>query len=745
MLRRNIPIRRLGLSGLVAPFRGAHHSGQPPPHLKKIKPRFESIKPLTNLNDQILRSEFKAWPSTLENVLLDPPTDFLASAPEPQKVDPTPPRARYELGPDSQASAALNELWGGIARNEIEPILAGFKKLRERNALAKLLDADVIKITQLLSDYLSRAPDDQTRQLAQVMAAHFAMRGVPEPLNVAMAFHLRKGDHEAIFELWDETQNWGKSQELLSSKRTWAMAKDDRILYVAAAAAISQEFQRIVNAIRTTTASFDGQRLEDFIHREMFELSPAIRQRFRDYLHDAVLCRDVQQQQMLFSQVEDLILARDSAAMAKLFNSIVDALERKVLVTGAVNVPSVSKQIFIPIHVGGALWSLLVWGAVHCRDIKLAERIMDGMQKYNVKPPINCWNYLMYAHAKQGRIDEIHKILARIQESNTEPDIRTYSIVMSSLFDRRLVRQARQTFDLIKQLPTPHDNEAAAKHPSLLLGAYNLAINGYLRCQLFEEANTVLQEMEAGTGPKPDIVTYNTFLNRYMHMGDRGAVANTLQRIAEAGLDPDLYTFTILFVGASKDRDLEMQTDIIKRMQAMHLQPGVELLSAAVDSIFNGGTREALPAAIAFLERMERNPRDNRRPNLVTYATFLHGIDRLNEAGAITFGEFKYYAEAIYRRIIKRGFTPNRAVHHAMMRMYLKDKEPQALKTALSIFNELKQAQALNTDSWHLLLRGLEMRGERELAKRMVDELKNATSEPLKSSLLRLIERISAR
>ncbi|KAG8764419.1 hypothetical protein FRC20_008248, partial [Serendipita sp. 405] len=151
-----------------------------------------------------------------------------------------------------QVQDALKDLYSAVARNELGQVVKAYHLLRLHHGLEKFVDADVTKVSQMLTDYLSHAPvKSEERKEAEEMSIFFCTRGVMAPLNEAMAFHLRSNNPTRIFELWDMYDRWGKKPIYLAGKRN--MSIDDRMLYVCAAAAITNEFTWIYHAMSTSS------------------------------------------------------------------------------------------------------------------------------------------------------------------------------------------------------------------------------------------------------------------------------------------------------------------------------------------------------------------------------------------------------------------------------------------------------------------------------------------------------------
>ncbi|KAG8822623.1 hypothetical protein FRC19_005587 [Serendipita sp. 401] len=335
-----------------------------------------------------------------------------------------------------QIQEALRDLYSAVARNELGQVVKAYHRLRVHHGLEKFVDADVTKVSQMLTDYLSHAPvKSEERKEAEEMSIFFCTRGVMAPLNEAMAFHLRSNNPTRIFELWDMYDRWGKKPIYLAGKRN--MSIDDRMLYVCAAAAITNEFTWIYHAMSTSSTVFPDWRVNDFVQRALTGYEPAVRQRFRDFLHDAMLTRDVDLFYPLASQVREAGEHGDYEAIEALCRNIRDGIERGLLVPGPALDPKVPKSTWSPRIVDERVWTLLVYGAIRSRKVDVAGMIVQEMKAVGVRPSIRIWNYILMGMVKTGAQPRMLQVLNKMREDGHEPDLMSQTIVLRALFDKR--------------------------------------------------------------------------------------------------------------------------------------------------------------------------------------------------------------------------------------------------------------------------------------------------------------------
>jgi pentatricopeptide repeat protein len=683
------------------------------------------------------------WPTTLR-------ADWAAvdNALPPIPPEPEPPvekSTNKDLYPtaldeplDAQSRRALADFFSGMVTDELPKIIRALTQLKSYGALRKVQESDVIKLSQLLSEYLARAPVNDERTSAEDIAVYLASRGSHQPLSAAMAFHLDRNNTEKVFSLWDKYAESANRRTERFNVRFGNFGANDNHLFVIAAAAIKDDFARAVDVMNQTQINFASWRVHDFISRHLLDQTALVRQRFLDFLHDATISRDLSDFGLLVEQVSDMARISDHEALLSLYTSIKDGLERGIFVPSQVKQPASNGVTYVTRD----LWSLFVWGAVECQKLALAEKFIQEMTKYKVTPSLETWNCLLHGYSK-ANLDGMMDVIQRVRASGLEPDVKTLSIIMGAMFDKKNVDRAMDIFKTIRTHAVPPEEVDQGNVAPKLLAAYNIALNGLLRARQIPAAKTLLNKMQQ-EGPFPDIITYNTLLNRYMHMKDKHNMAQTLRDMAEARLQPDIYTYTILFVGAARERDEAMKSDIVRRMKATEVKPNRALLSAGIHSILTSGEVDPIPTAMTLLRMMERDPDIDLKPNEVTYHTIMNAIDQSLQRKEIGPSRARLWTQELHQRMIAQSLRPNRPILHLLMKMHLEDiTSPDSIEKAMSIFKQLDKEGLLNTDGWFVLLFGLEKRKEIGLAKQMISKLRKSTWEA-RGSLLLLVDRLNS-
>ena len=116
-------------------------------------------------------------------------------------------------------------------------------------------------------------------------------------------------------------------------------------------------------------------------------------------------------------------------------------------------------------------------------------------------------------------------------------------------------------------------------------------------------------------GPRPDIVSYNTFLRHYGCIGDMKGLMGVLRALKPASVQLDAYSFTTVLSALYEAGKWDAHTKNIEIMHMMGLQPNATTYSTIIDFlVLQGG--EDFRKAGDLVQFMEQNPNKDTRPNI---------------------------------------------------------------------------------------------------------------------------------
>lgn len=376
-------------------------------------------------------------------------------------------------------------------------------------------------------------------------------------------------------------------------------------------------------------------------------------------------------------------------------------------------------------------WGSLMTAFILCRKFKFAEEIWDDMTTLGFRPDVRTWTSLIDAYGGIRAADQAFTVWHSMLSTGMKPDPLAYRAIMSVLFDAEKLDDCMNIFrSFQKQYSSFLPDET-----SDVLLVYNSTIHGLLFRSKFAEAQALLQHMR-DKGPRPDIVTYNTFLRYHGRNEELQALSGVLREIESLGLVGDVFTYSIVLSAMLKIRAdaVQIVEDLMKQQGVV---PNVAIYSTIIDHQMKECSMEGLKAALSLLNRMEQT--ENARPNEVTYTSILAGLHRAKWLGAAT---AQMYMKEIRDQMVSRGIQPNRVTYNILIQACLENPDAQALQHALGYYREMvKRRWRIGHDTWYLLLQGMVNMGEWDMAKTIVKEIEKGDSKPT-AALLRMMRRI---
>ncbi|ORZ20406.1 hypothetical protein BCR42DRAFT_488925 [Absidia repens] len=250
----------------------------------------------------------------------------------------------------------------------------------------------------------------------------------------------------------------------------------------------------------------------------------------------------------------------------------------------------------------------LIYVNALARRPEQAEQALQLMKNYDHMPTVRCYNHLMDAYANVDNVEQVVAVFKRLGENDLSPDVYSYSSLIKVLvqasrlddafivFDRmkaadttptqpifanlingclksRLMGKAWKTFDEMRLSYYQPDEvtftmmlHACAKNGEVeralnlfedMSGlqlyptdvTFNVLIHACAkRPDYYDEAFSLLHQMEDIHGFRPDLITYNTLLGACARKKDLGRARDIFRHLLQADdMNPDYRSFTNLF------------------------------------------------------------------------------------------------------------------------------------------------------------------------------------------------------
>ena len=464
---------------------------------------------------------------------------------------------------------------------------------------------------------------------------------------------------------------------------------------------------------------------------------------------------------------------------------------------GAVAAPAEARAL-PPAALNQAVVSTFLAGFVQAQAPDRANAIWAWLLSRTppLTPGLSCWTGLLHGYAARGEVQAVEAAFAELQRTGPAPDVWAWLERVDAHFAARkpdeamrLARAMMRDKDVVRALG---DGGALPEE------AWNRLQVGLLSNGRRLEAEALLDEMRAA-GAQPSIVTVNGFLKSYTRGSkpDLAAVVRVLKLVAEHGLEPNVFTFTMvlqtLLAGGLKDATART----IAIMEQAKVKPTATTYGAIIHDLVKGGSsttaggkREQLDAAVQLLDEMEAK----RIPATeVIYTSliqgFLSAIPSTPLAGAppaspvavassldaASRAQHPYMVAALTlkQRMEKRGLRLNRVGYNAFLSAALALQSDWGTEFALRLFATMQRERAAlakaaslsssssssseddddsaaaassrgsaPSDTWYVLLDGFVRMGDFGRADAVVQEMQRQGFEVRNRGLQRLVSQV---
>lgn len=366
-----------------------------------------------------------------------------------------------------------------------------------------------------------------------------------------------------------------------------------------------------------------------------------------------------------------------------------------------------------PILINEASWGCFITAFVRCRKNKLAEKAWDDMVSHGIAPSVVAWTALILGYEDLGLVAETVQAWDAMLSVGVKPDAYAYRSFCSVLC------KGEEPDEALKHLQEYEGRIADGSLPSdNSIRVYNTILHGLLVNSREPDATKLLQKLQQGQ-PKPDLVTYNTFLRYYGRRADFKALGSTLQRLASDGLVGDAFTFTTILSALLKAGREDAEDLTFKLMQKQNIIPNVGFYTAIIDYQVRQQDPKHLQSALNILKRMEED--SAVKANQVPYTSLLAGIYRVHWLDRKVADECTKYIQG---RMKAQQIRPNRVTYHILIAAALENRQSEGLQNALSLYRDMVRRRiGMTNDTWAVILRGLVDRKEWALAREVVEDM----------------------
>lgn len=375
-------------------------------------------------------------------------------------------------------------------------------------------------------------------------------------------------------------------------------------------------------------------------------------------------------------------------------------------------------------------WTSLQTAFIRCERVQAAAKVWDDLAAVGIKPGVAMWTGLLDAYADLRNSKQAMATWNMMLQQDILPDSLSYRAVISALFDDTNAAAALERFSEYQKILDKRDGSA--------LPVYNTVLRGLLRINRFQEARQLMKEMKS-QGPKPDIVSFNTFLGYFSRQKDFQGLGDVLSQMSTADIQGDVVTFSTILTALLAVGRRDAPTTIMNLMRKQGIKPNAATYTAVIDSQMREETEANLGAALALLDKMEKD--EGIKPNEITYTAILAGLYR---GQWLSREEADKIREKLVKKMRNEGIMFRLPTYHILIRASLESDDEMGHLDALMLIQEMRKNGIPRVgNTWYLLLSGLMKRNLWGIAYETVGTMLNSGHEPNEKlrSMIREIHR----
>ena len=367
-----------------------------------------------------------------------------------------------------------------------------------------------------------------------------------------------------------------------------------------------------------------------------------------------------------------------------------------------------------------------------------AQSLWGNMEKFGLNPGVTVWNAILEGYRETRQMKKLEYTWRLMREQRVAFDAISFNARINCLFEHGFRSEALRLFDSFKRngrnLP-----ESVLVFNTVLSAYLRGSASGFSSSSNLNRAHTLLDSMKTD-GPRPDVVTYNSFMSYYGRTGNIRGMATTVDQLTKDGLHPDVFSYTIILSALLQAKVPNATSQLLTIMDQTGVEKNTATYTAIISSQVIQGTREGIQTAWEILQRMEVLP--HAQPNIVTYTSFLAGLHRSEE---LTKSEITNISRDVARKMASHKLHISRGAYHILFKACLENPNPEGLEFFMEFYNNMESASIpFWPDTWFVILKGLLRRNEWKMASDMKQRMIQSGFSP-NGRILKLIGEIEMR
>ncbi|KAI4330517.1 hypothetical protein MLD38_028801 [Melastoma candidum] len=249
------------------------------------------------------------------------------------------------------------------------------------------------------------------------------------------------------------------------------------------------------------------------------------------------------------------------------------------------------------------LYAVMIRGLVESNRMDDVFGLLEEMSRKGVVPNSYCYNALIKGLCDMGLFDKARSLQLDISENGGFDNACTYTILICALCREGLVEEAQEVFDYMEKI---------GRFPTVV--SFNALMHGLCKAGKLREALVLLSRMDVGRNPSVLLHfsrrsgQFEKTIEKTVHqLCERGLYAKAysiINRLANGGVVPDIFTYNTLINGYCKAGDIKAAVRFLDQLRSLDLKPDSVTYGTIIDGLLRADMEDELSG---FLARMEND------------------------------------------------------------------------------------------------------------------------------------------
>ncbi|XVF33255.1 hypothetical protein REPUB_Repub17cG0153200 [Reevesia pubescens] len=207
-----------------------------------------------------------------------------------------------------------------------------------------------------------------------------------------------------------------------------------------------------------------------------------------------------------------------------------------------------------------------------CRNGKINQAWDFLHELLRLRAPLEAppFNSLLTGLGRSGDFTRMNTVLAEMKETDIQPDIVTFGILINQLCKLRRVDEA---MEVLNKMDEESGSDGVSIEADVII--YNTLIDGLCKVGKQEEGLHLMERMKSTKGLAPDRATYNCLIDGFCKVGEIERGKQLFDQMNEEGTSPNVISLNILVDGMCRHGRINSALEFFNDMQGKGLMGNV--------------------------------------------------------------------------------------------------------------------------------------------------------------------------